>query len=741
MNSNTNKSKPKPRLLNKSKSKPITRTNKINSTTSHSIDIPQTKSKSRQEKERQKHERTMMSIADKQSKQLRKRTKQHMTDHLKLQQQHNKTIAILRQKILKFQRLTTPTELPEQLEHIPWNPHNNKPLREDQYQEYVDGLTKAEEVEQYIGSLFQINQRLYEVLYIYYDMDKKALAAYRRPIDGLPATNEDGLPALFEGKNNIKERILDYEDCAHFTQDSLRWPETETEMRNAQMTDPELAQMIRALESNTPIPQHLESNIIEYTMQDDEDTTGLILRGTYKHRQHMPTLNPDICTPTVTILPQNLKALVLKYFHNDLGHPGMERLRMSLSLRYYWTNMQHDIKCYVRNCRFCAARKADNTRGKIPRFRFPNTKLPFQRTNIDIIGPLPITEHNHYRYILVIKEPLTQWIEVVPLTDKTAETVTHAIITHLYNIHGIPDVIITDNGTEFVNNTTALVQELLQIDHHKTVPYHPEANGLVENQNRTIKDMLSSFIDANQLDWPKWLPIVIHAYRTTVSPITGFSPFRLLYGREARQPSDSWITKFALKHDFDINTYVSRLTEVMQYTWDKAAQRIDHIHTQRDQIHNNPTLRTSPAKEKYFIPYEINDLFMLESIPKRYILETTPTEKLRLKINAKLQMRYIGPYTITKVINPTTYLAKIDNKEIRVHASRMKRVHPSPKDYLPIFSQFFNDDISDDNDSDKNSAKTSDSETDEPDSDSDENYYEQEPDSNSECDDEQPNDI
>ena len=131
---------------------------------------------------------------------------------------------------------------------------------------------------------------------------------------------------------------------------------------------------------------------------------------------------------------------------------------------------------------------------------------------------------------------------------------------------------------------------------------------------------------------------------------------------------------------------------------------------------------------------------MLESIPKRYILETTPTEKLRLKINAKLQMRYIGPYTITKVINPTTYLAKIDNKEIRVHASRMKRVHPSPKYYLPIFSQFFNDDISDDNDSDKNSAKTSDSETDELNSDS-ECYYEQEPDSNSECDDEQPNDI
>jgi hypothetical protein len=97
---------------------------------------------------------------------------------------------------------------------------------------------------------------------------------------------------------------------------------------------------------------------------------------------------------------------------------------------------------------------------------------------------------------------------------------------------------------------------------------------------------------------------------------------------------------------------------------------------------------------------------MLESIPKRYILETTPSEKLRLKINAKLQMKYVGPYIITKVINPTTYLAKIDNKEVRVHASRMKRLHPSPKDYLPIFSQFFDDDIPNDDDEDNDSTAT-----------------------------------
>ena len=82
---------------------------------------------------------------------------------------------------------------------------------------------------------------------------------------------------------------------------------------------------------------------------------------------------------------------------------------------------------------------------------------------------------------------------------------------------------------------------------HKLITaYHPAANGEIENQNGTLKDMIASYVSENQRDWDVYLPAIVHAYRTTVNTATGFSPFRTLRGYEARQPAEQWI------HDLEL---------------------------------------------------------------------------------------------------------------------------------------------------------------------------------------------
>ena len=76
----------------------------------------------------------------------------------------------------------------------------------------------------------------------------------------------------------------------------------------------------------------------------------------------------------------------------------------------------------------------------------------------------------------------------------------------------------------------AQLYEQLGITKIKTSIYHPEANGLVEPFNGTLKFTLRKFVNACVQNWDKYLPYLLFAYREVPSKSTGYSPFELLYG-------------------------------------------------------------------------------------------------------------------------------------------------------------------------------------------------------------------
>ena len=78
--------------------------------------------------------------------------------------------------------------------------------------------------------------------------------------------------------------------------------------------------------------------------------------------------------------------------------------------------------------------------------------------------------------------------------------------------------------------------------------YHPQSNGLCEQQNRTIKDALVKVLDENACDWPYVIEGVLFAHRVSKHTSTKFSPFFLLYNREPNLPID-------IKHDIVWNAY------------------------------------------------------------------------------------------------------------------------------------------------------------------------------------------
>ena len=96
---------------------------------------------------------------------------------------------------------------------------------------------------------------------------------------------------------------------------------------------------------------------------------------------------------------------------------------------------------------------------------------------------------------------------------------------------GIPGEILTDQGVNFMSSLISQLCAVLGIKKINTSPYHPQANGLVENFNGTLKNA-----QEEPNDWDKHIPFVLFAYREPPHESTGYSPFELLYGRQVRGP-------------------------------------------------------------------------------------------------------------------------------------------------------------------------------------------------------------
>ena len=98
--------------------------------------------------------------------------------------------------------------------------------------------------------------------------------------------------------------------------------------------------------------------------------------------------------------------------------------------------------------------------------------------------------------------------------------------------------VLTDQGKSFENNLFEELCDLAQVKKIHTSPYHPETNGQCECFNATLISMLGTLPTHAKKDWQEWVATLTHAYNCTVSPVTGFSPYFLMFGRTPKLPLD-----------------------------------------------------------------------------------------------------------------------------------------------------------------------------------------------------------
>ncbi|XP_049354720.1 uncharacterized protein LOC125819297 [Solanum verrucosum] len=162
---------------------------------------------------------------------------------------------------------------------------------------------------------------------------------------------------------------------------------------------------------------------------------------------------------------------------------------------------------------------------------------PFVAWGMDVIGPIEPKASNGHRFILVVVDYFTKWVEAITFKVVTKKAVVDFVHSNIICRFGIPRTIITDNVANLNSNLMKEVCEQFKIVHHNSTPYRPKANGAVEAANKNIKKILRKMVQGTR-QWHEKLPFALLRYRTAVRTSIGATPYLLVYGTEAVLPAE-----------------------------------------------------------------------------------------------------------------------------------------------------------------------------------------------------------
>ena len=280
------------------------------------------------------------------------------------------------------------------------------------------------------------------------------------------------------------------------------------------------------------------------------------------------------------VMPQKYRKKVLSICHDDYGHLGVDRVTFLLQERYFWPRMVKDVKAYIKNCDRCIRFKQPEEKAKLHPIE---ATYPFELIHMDFVK---IGGGDSGRNVLVITDHFTRFATGFVTRSVSAKTVARLFVNRYCPFYTWPAKILTDRGGCFESKLFRRILLLTRIKKLRTTSYRPSTNGQCERFNLTLIRMIGTMPEDCKHRWVDWVPTLIHAYNCTVSNVTGYSPFYLVFGRLPQLPIDIEFDVAVEKEAVSYSKFVQGLEERLRLAHETAQKMIDRENTKQKKFYD-----------------------------------------------------------------------------------------------------------------------------------------------------------
>ena len=140
---------------------------------------------------------------------------------------------------------------------------------------------------------------------------------------------------------------------------------------------------------------------------------------------------------------------------------------------------------------------------------------------------------------MVILDAFTHNVTLNPVPHCNAYYAYTTLYEHWIAKFGLPEILVTHNSTEFINNEIIILCHLYSIKHKPRTSHAPWTNGLVEGMNRSLQKYLSCIMKGNDTRYTerstvvKFFPL---SYNPQITTTLGLSPYEMVFNQKARNP-------------------------------------------------------------------------------------------------------------------------------------------------------------------------------------------------------------